>query len=145
MTNAGDYIYMVVNGACKHGDMAHFKEQMADFKGDVHMDYLETHQLLALQGKGAPAALQVCVCACARNIFGRGGRQPRAAAAMFLRPYIRTYTEAVYARVGRSPLEHETRVLPHICGPRSRICWDGMEACHTNSRSPHLGLKEMQA
>lgn len=59
MTNAGDYIYMVVNGACKHGDMAHFKEQMADFKGDVHMDYLETQQLLALQGKGAPAALQV--------------------------------------------------------------------------------------
>lgn len=59
VTNAGDYIYMVVNGACKHGDMAHFKEQMADFKGDVHMDYLETQQLLALQGKGAPAALQV--------------------------------------------------------------------------------------
>lgn len=61
VTNAGDYIYMVVNGACKHGDMAHFKEQMADFKGDVHMDYLETQQLLALQGKGAPAALQVRV------------------------------------------------------------------------------------
>ncbi|CBJ48669.1 Aminomethyltransferase [Ectocarpus siliculosus] len=58
VTNAGDYIYMVVNGACKHGDMAHFKEQMADFKGDVHMDYMETQQLLALQGKGAPAALQ---------------------------------------------------------------------------------------
>ena len=50
---------MVVNGACKHGDMEHFKTQMADFKGDVHMEYLETHQLLALQGKGAPAALQV--------------------------------------------------------------------------------------
>lgn len=62
---------MVVNGACKHGDMAHFKEQMADFKGDVHMDYLETQQLLALQGKGAPAALQVCVCVCVR--FGRAG------------------------------------------------------------------------
>lgn len=59
VTNAGDYIYMVVNGACKHGDMEHFKEQMADFKGDVHMDYQETQQLLALQGKGAPAALQV--------------------------------------------------------------------------------------
>ena len=59
MTNAGDHIYMVVNGACKYGDMDHFKEQMADYKGDVHMDYLETQQLLALQGKGAPAALQV--------------------------------------------------------------------------------------
>lgn len=59
VTNAGDHIYMVVNGACKYGDMEHLKEQMADYKGDVHMDYLETQQLLALQGKGAPAALQV--------------------------------------------------------------------------------------
>lgn len=59
MTNAGDYIYMVVNGACKHGDMAHFKEQLANYSGDVQMEYLETQQLLALQGKGAPAALQV--------------------------------------------------------------------------------------
>lgn len=58
VTNAGDHIYMVVNGACKYGDMEHLKEQMADYKGDVHMDYLETQQLLALQGKGAPAALQ---------------------------------------------------------------------------------------
>jgi aminomethyltransferase len=34
--NAGDgKVYMVVNGACKHGDMAHFKEQMEDFKGEV--------------------------------------------------------------------------------------------------------------
>lgn len=59
VTNAGDYIYMVVNGACKYGDMDHLKEQMAGYKGDVHMEYLESHQLLALQGKGAPAALQV--------------------------------------------------------------------------------------
>ena len=58
VTNAGDYIYMVVNGACKHGDMDHFRQQMVLFKGDVHMEYLAEQQLLALQGPGAAATLQ---------------------------------------------------------------------------------------
>jgi aminomethyltransferase len=58
ITNAGDYIYMVVNGACKHGDMAHFKKQMEDFEGEVCMDYLgDDMQLLALQGDGAASAM----------------------------------------------------------------------------------------
>jgi aminomethyltransferase len=58
ITNAGDYIYMVVNGATKFGDMKHFQEQMHKFKGDVSMEYLEdTMQLLALQGPGAAAAV----------------------------------------------------------------------------------------
>lgn len=55
ITNAGDYIYMVVNGACKWKDMDHFKKYMSGF--DVHMDYLETQQLLAVQGKGARNAV----------------------------------------------------------------------------------------
>ena len=33
ITNAGEYIYMVVNGATKFGDMKHFQEQMANFDG----------------------------------------------------------------------------------------------------------------
>ena len=58
ITNAGDYIYMVVNGATKFGDMEHFKAQMSEFKGEVCMDYLEdSMQLLALQGPGAAAAV----------------------------------------------------------------------------------------
>lgn len=58
ITNAGDFIYMVVNGATKFGDMKHFQEQMADFKGDVQMEYLEdSMQLLAVQGPGAAAAV----------------------------------------------------------------------------------------
>lgn len=57
ITNAGDYIYMVVNGACKHKDMSHFNKYMADFDGEVSMEYLEDQQLLALQGPGAAAAL----------------------------------------------------------------------------------------
>mmetsp|Transcript_2387 Transcript_2387/g.4942 ORF Transcript_2387/g.4942 Transcript_2387/m.4942 type:complete len:236 (-) Transcript_2387:380-1087(-) len=54
ITNAGDFIYMVVNGACKFGDMEHFAQQMKNFDGDVAMEYLEDDmQLLALQGPGA--------------------------------------------------------------------------------------------
>ena len=58
ITNAGDHIYMVVNGATKFGDMKHFEEQMAAFGGDVTMEYLEdTKQLLAIQGPGAATAV----------------------------------------------------------------------------------------
>jgi aminomethyltransferase len=58
ITNAGDFVYMVVNGATKFGDMKHFQEQLDDFKGDVTMEYLEdTLQLLALQGPGAATAV----------------------------------------------------------------------------------------
>ena len=58
ITNAGDYIYMVVNGATKFGDMKHFQEQMDAFDGEVCMDYLEdSMQLLALQGPGAAEAI----------------------------------------------------------------------------------------
>lgn len=58
ITNAGDHIYMVVNGACKFGDMEHFEEQLKVFDGDVSMEYLEDDmQLLALQGPGAADAV----------------------------------------------------------------------------------------
>jgi aminomethyltransferase len=58
ITNAGDFVYMVVNGATKFGDMKHFEEQMASFDGDVTMEYLEdSKQLLALQGPGAAATI----------------------------------------------------------------------------------------
>lgn len=59
--NAGDHVYMVVNGACKHKDMAHFKEQMGEFKGDVTMEYREDLSLIACQGPGAMAAVQKLV------------------------------------------------------------------------------------
>jgi len=58
ITNAGDFVYMVVNGATKFGDMKHFNEQLASFDGDVTMEYLEdSMQLLAVQGQGAAAAV----------------------------------------------------------------------------------------
>lgn len=57
IANAGDFVYMVVNGACKWKDMEHFKRYMEGSKLDVHMEYLGEQQLLALQGKGAHIAL----------------------------------------------------------------------------------------
>jgi len=58
ITKYGDYVYMVVNGATKFGDMKHFQQQLDEFDGDVTMEYLEdTMQLLALQGPGAADAV----------------------------------------------------------------------------------------
>jgi aminomethyltransferase len=62
ITNAGDYVYMVVNGATKIGDMQHFDEQMKLFDGDVCMEYLgDDMQLLAVQGPGAADAVKSLV------------------------------------------------------------------------------------
>jgi len=58
ITNAGDHVYMVVNGATKFEDMKHFEKQMSKFEGEVCMDYLgDDMQLLAVQGPGAAAAV----------------------------------------------------------------------------------------
>jgi aminomethyltransferase len=58
ITNAGDHIYMVVNGATKFADMEHFQKQMDNFKGEVCMEYLKDDmQLVAIQGPGAAAAV----------------------------------------------------------------------------------------
>ena len=52
ITNAGDHIYMVVNGACKHKDMAHFnKYVMCPLSLDV------LHALYVLHGLHAIYAL----------------------------------------------------------------------------------------
>jgi len=58
IANAGDYIYMVVNGACKWKDMDHFNKYMKGSGLDVQMEYMADQQLLALQGKGAAAVIQ---------------------------------------------------------------------------------------
>jgi aminomethyltransferase len=49
ITNAGQYIYMVVNGACKQKDIAHFQKYLQGSGLDVKMEHLEDRQLLALQ------------------------------------------------------------------------------------------------
>jgi len=63
LSNSGGGVhYMVVNGATKHGDMAHFDARLAAFRAanpgaDVSYEYLATQNLVALQGPGASAVL----------------------------------------------------------------------------------------
>ncbi len=59
ITNAGEYIYMVINGATKITDIQHLQTQMRAFQGDVQLDVLDASQeLIALQGPGAVDALR---------------------------------------------------------------------------------------
>lgn len=58
----GGGLYMVVNGATKHGDMAHFDRQLEEFKrrnpgADVRYSYHHDQNLVALQGPGAANVL----------------------------------------------------------------------------------------
>jgi aminomethyltransferase len=54
VTRRGDHFYMVVNGATKHGDIAHLEARLP--RGVV-LDYMKEQALLALQGPKAVAAL----------------------------------------------------------------------------------------
>jgi aminomethyltransferase len=59
ITNKGDHISMVVNGACKHKDIAHMEGHLATAKAkgqDVAMEVVYDHEMFALQG---PKAMQV--------------------------------------------------------------------------------------
>src|SRR5687767_4092884 len=54
VTRRGDHFYMVVNGATKHGDIAHLE---AGLPRSVVVDYMKEQALLALQGPKAVTAL----------------------------------------------------------------------------------------
>ncbi|HEX7856599.1 MAG TPA: glycine cleavage system aminomethyltransferase GcvT [Sphingobium sp.] len=54
VTNRGDHVFLIVNGACKWDDIAHLREYLPD---EIHLHYLDEHALLALQGPKAVAAL----------------------------------------------------------------------------------------
>lgn len=54
VTQRGDHFYIVVNGATKWDDIAHFCEALPD---DVTLNHLDEHGLLALQGPEAALAL----------------------------------------------------------------------------------------
>ena len=54
VTRRGDHFYMVVNGATKHGDIAHLEARLP--RGVV-LDYMKEQALLALQGPKAVDAL----------------------------------------------------------------------------------------
>jgi aminomethyltransferase len=54
ITNAGDHLFLVVNGACKEQDLAHLREHLS---ADCTIEPLPEHALLALQGPQAAAVL----------------------------------------------------------------------------------------
>jgi aminomethyltransferase len=54
VTNEGDQIGIVVNGAVKWDDIAHLREHLPD---DITLNHKDDHGLLALQGPKAAAAL----------------------------------------------------------------------------------------
>ncbi len=54
VTNAGDYLFLVVNAACKGQDISHLRQQIGD---DCEIEVLEDHALLALQGPEAAAVM----------------------------------------------------------------------------------------
>ena len=54
VTNAGDYLFVVVNAACKQQDIQHLQQHIGD---DCEIEVLEDHALLALQGPQAGAVM----------------------------------------------------------------------------------------
>jgi aminomethyltransferase len=54
VTNCGDHLFLVVNAACKHADIAHLQ---ANLPVDVRVEYLPDQALLALQGPQARPVL----------------------------------------------------------------------------------------
>ncbi|WP_417622690.1 glycine cleavage system aminomethyltransferase GcvT [Parasphingorhabdus sp.] len=55
VTNTGDHLYLVVNGATKHDDIAYMRDQLP---GSITLNHLEDAALLALQGPKAADALE---------------------------------------------------------------------------------------
>ena len=62
-------IYMVVNGATKWDDIAHFREHLAD---EITLNHLDEQALLALQGPEAAAALARVVPGVGSLVFMQG-------------------------------------------------------------------------
>lgn len=70
ITNTGDHIYMVVNGAVKADDIAHLREELPD---EITINYLEDEALLALQGPKAVDAIARLVPAVRDLVFMQAG------------------------------------------------------------------------
>ena len=54
ITNAGDHLFLVVNGACKEQDLAHLRRHLG---GDCAVEPLTDQALIALQGPRAAAVM----------------------------------------------------------------------------------------
>ncbi|MES2989671.1 MAG: glycine cleavage system aminomethyltransferase GcvT [Pseudomonadota bacterium] len=63
-------IYMVVNGACKWDDIAHFREHLGD---EIEINHMDEQALLALQGPEAVTALGRLIPGVEALVFMQGG------------------------------------------------------------------------
>ena len=66
ITNAGDHLFLVVNGACKAEDIAHLRHRLA---GACEVEELTDRALLALQGPKAGAVMARLAPAAADLVF----------------------------------------------------------------------------
>jgi aminomethyltransferase len=71
-TNRGDHLFIIVNGACKHGDLKWMREHLALSHPSVQLDYQESAALLALQGPQAVVALARLLPGVERLVFMTG-------------------------------------------------------------------------
>jgi len=58
IANAGNYLHLVVNGACKEKDINHMRKHLTASKLDASLEVLENATLIALQGPKAAEALK---------------------------------------------------------------------------------------
>lgn len=72
-TNRGDHLFIIVNGACKHGDLAWMRERLAASHPGVKLTYLAAEALLALQGPQAATALVRLIPGVEKLVFMTGG------------------------------------------------------------------------
>lgn len=72
-TNRGDHLFIIVNGACKHGDLAWMQSRLAASHPGVKLTYLAAEALLALQGPQAVTALVRLIPGVEKLVFMTGG------------------------------------------------------------------------
>jgi aminomethyltransferase len=71
-TNRGDHLFLIVNGACKHGDLKWMRSRLAASHQSIQLTYLEQEALLALQGPQAVVALSRLVPGVEKLVFMTG-------------------------------------------------------------------------
>jgi aminomethyltransferase len=79
--NWGDDIFVIVNGACKHGDLAHIQSSIGTL---CHVDAQFDRALLALQGPQAVTALQRLLPGVAPLVFMTGAAFTWAGADLYI-------------------------------------------------------------
>jgi aminomethyltransferase len=72
-TNRDDHIFIIVNGACKHGDLKWMREHLSASHPAAKLTYLEQDVLLALQGPQAVTALSRMIPGVEKLVFMTGG------------------------------------------------------------------------